>query len=428
MFTINKIITSINTPGVNKNSHFVLYLFVITILFQVTGLKFIWSIESISRIANLLTLIIIFGYTIKVIGTGCYLRKIWYYYLIPGIMIVGGMFLNISINALSNFKLVSFFGLTLPWFTYLAIPSLIKKEAINTETLWRYFYYFMLWANIMGLIEYILIFAGWGASMRVLNTPYGVFLGGRFSLLHMLEDGIAHYRYYACFMEPGTLAMFLLPAIAYAFFHRKYIALSIFVTGLIMSDSLGGFIGAAMLTPMLIYFRGKIRAIGLLLCFFSILLLVINFYDALYQRYENKQNSRIVREENLSNTIANLPEFLINYPLGMPLYESTGKAQQNKLYSGSNFALGNALHRGGVVSLLGYIAILAVSLWYALSRALRKDLSVDEQVTIVSILCLMPFIFQRTGLWDSSLFALLFAPSIIFYLQGGRQEKRSALI
>lgn len=49
---------------------------------------------------------------------------------------------------------------------------------------------------------------------------------------------------------------------------------------------------------------------------------------------------------------------------------------------------------GGIFSFLGYIITLVVSLWYALTMAFRKGLSIDEQVVIVSIFCLMPFIVQ----------------------------------
>lgn len=47
----------------------------------------------------------------------------------------------------------------------------------------------------------------------------------------------------------------------------------------------------------------------------------------------------------------------------------------------------------------------------------RKGLSLDEQAVVVSILGLMPFIFQITVVWDSSIFALMYAPFVIDYLR-----------
>ena len=251
MQSIVRLSPSINNDSSN-NSRFVFILFCIVIIFQITALKYIWSLENVSRIVNLFALITLVPYAFIAVGTEYHPKKIWYYYLAPGIFIFCGMFLNISLGVISNSKLISIYGLTLPWVIYLIIPGIIKKKEIDTQILWKFYYYFMLCSNIFGILDYILMYYG-VSNLRVLNTPFGVFLGGSFSLLYMLEDGAAHYRYYSCFMEPGTLAMFLLPAISYAFFHKKYFGLLVFLIAFFLTDSLGGIISLLILIIIILF-------------------------------------------------------------------------------------------------------------------------------------------------------------------------------
>jgi hypothetical protein len=96
---------------------------------------------------------------------------------------------------------------------------------------------------------------------------------------------------------------------------------------------------------------------------------------------------------------------------------STEQSQRNEAYYGGNFTLGNAFNLGGMLSFLGYLAVLFVSLWYAIASLFRKGLSLDQQAAVVSIIVLMPFIIQRTVVWDSSFFALMCAPFVIGYLR-----------
>lgn len=399
-----------------KNSRFIFALFCITIIFQLTGLKYIWSLESVARIANLLVLILLIIYAFRAVGAEYYSKDVWYYYLVPGIFVFCGMFLNISLNVVSNFKLISIYGLTLPWLTYLIMPSLLKLEVINTATLWKYYYYFVLWANLLGILDYVLMSYGL-SNLRILETPNGIFLGGNFSLLHMLEDETPHYRYYSCFMEPGTLAMYLLPAISYAFFHKKYIGLVVFLLAFFLTDSLGGLASLLMLTAIisfLVFNRKKNYFLFAIVTIFTIAsLLWFNFGELLINRYEDKKLSASVREDNVTNTITNLPALVINFPLGMKLAEETAGFEKNKIYVGSNFAPATYLQYGGIISFVGYLACLIVSLFVSFKSILRADLVLEEKIVFSSIFVLFPFIFQRTTIWESALFAFLFAPTII---------------
>lgn len=402
------------------NSHFVLALFWITILFQLTVLKHIWAIEGLSRFFNSAAVLIVSLYAAHSIISNRFSKNVWHFYILPGLFVFVGMFLNITLNSITNLNTINYFGLMLPWATYLAMPALLKKNACDSETLWRYFYYFMLTAVFLGLSEYFLVFSG-ASSLRMVSIPYGEFLAGRFSILHLLKDGSAYYRFYACFGEPGTLAMFLVPVMAYAYFYKKYIGLSIFILALYLSHSLGGIIAVAMIIPLLVFVSINKRKMPLAISIVVLILvssvIVINYMDDFTLSYEKKQRSATDRIDNVKNTIINLPSMIVNNPIGFELTEGTSAASKNPYYYGSNFAPGHILQIGGINAFLGYSVILLVSLVAAFLRIIRKNISLEEKVVFTSLIVLFPFIFQRTTVWDTAIFAFLFAPSIIRFLQ-----------
>lgn len=416
MLTDYKSLSTVRDQDSITNSRFVLALFWFTILFQITGLKYIWSLESISRFVNLFVLVLLVLYAIKVISSAYYSKNMWYFYLIPGMLIFGGMILNISLNSLTNFKLITYFGLTLPWITYLIMPALVRKELINTKSLWKCFYYFMLWINIFGLLEYVLVHSG-VESLRLLHTPFGEFLGGFFSLFFLYGDGTAGYRYYSCFMEPGTLAMFLLPAITYAFFNKKYIGLVIFLIAFFLTYSLGGTISLLMLIVIISFLLFNRKKKYLIFAFVVAIiisgLLWINFGNSVIEKYEGKNLSAKVREINITKAFTNFPIIALKNPIGLKLAENTKSFEKNKYYIGSNFSPGFYLQFGGVIALAGYIVCLFVSITISFRSLSRDDLSLEEKVVFSSLLVLVPFIVQRSTIWECSLFAFLFAPYII---------------
>ena len=402
------------------NSRFVLALFWITILFQLTVLKHIWAIEGLSRFFNLAALLLMIMYTTHSMFSLRFNKNIWVFYILPGFLVFAGIFINFTLNSITNLNTISYFGLLLPWATYLAMPALLKTNVYDSETLWRYFYYFMLTAVFLGLAEYFLVFSG-VSSPRMVSIPYGNFLAGSVSLFHILEDGSPYYRFYACFGEPGSLAMFLIPVIAYAYFYKKYVGLSIFIFALHLSDSLGGLIAVAMIIPLFVFVSINKRKMPLAISTVVLILvssvIAINYMDDFASFYEKKDASATIRKDNAMNTIINLPSLIVNNPIGFKLSEGTASANKSKYYYGSNFTPGNALQMGGISAFLGYLVILLVSLVAAISRIIRKNISLEEKVVFTSLIVLLPFIVQRSTVWDSAIFAFLFAPSIINFLQ-----------
>ena len=405
---------------VSKNSLLLLALFGSTLIFQVTALKWMWSIESFSRIINLFSLLLGLVISFKALYGTNYSIKIWKYYLIPGMLVFGGMFLNIMLNTFSNFNLVSVFGITVPWIIYLITPYFLLNGVIDAKVLWKYYFYFMLIFNILGILGYYFVFFG-TSNLKVITTPHGQFLSNIFSIYYLQEDGFAHFRYYSCFLEPGTLAMFLLPAIAYAFFYKKYLSLSVLLIVFYLTFSLGGIISLLLMIAVFVfiifnknnkYFFGSIFVLLL-----TVSLLWVNFSGYILDEYVEKDNSAKVREDSFANTLANLPAIILSNPLGLNFGETSDDMEKNRLYSGTNFLPGFYLQYGGILAFFGYLAVLGVSFKVSIKALARSDLSIEEKVVFSSILGLLPFIFQRSTIWESALFAFLFAPFIIAELK-----------
>jgi hypothetical protein len=342
-------------------------------------------------------------------------RKVWYLYLLPGLLVFVGMLINVTRNTMLDVSSVSYYGLILPWAAYLMTPLLLKTGSIDSERLWRLFYYFMVVTVVLGLSDYVAVFVG-TSNFHQISTPNGDFMAGRFSLLYTLEDGIVYPRLYCWFFEPGTLAMFLLPALAYALLHKRYFGLAIMLAGLYFTQSLGGIIGLMMLVAILAFVKFNKGRLVLPAILFSVAVAAViwvSFGEYITKTYEDRNASRTVRVDNLRNTVTHLPAMIINNPIGFRLTKSLSE-REGELNFGTNFTVGNALQFGGVSAFLGYVACLLVSLVCSVSSLFRaRNQSVLEKVVFSSILVLLPFIVQRTVVWDSPIFAFLFAPSVI---------------
>lgn len=398
----------------SKNSKYVIFVFLGILFFQSTMLKFIWSLEDVSRVYNSLVLFISFFFAAHIVLSKNFSRDIRKQYLIPGVLVLVGMILNILINAISNLKLLNQLGLTLPWVLFITIPFLMRKNMINVFSLWKASYYIMLVFLILGLIDYYLIYY-LGGHANLLETPYGFFLLGRFSILFPTEFG-PHDRFYACFAEPGTLAMLLLPYIIYAFLYKKYIGMIVLLVGFYFTYSLGGYIGL-LLISFLVYLH-KTKKKSMLLSLLSATLILGLAYGYVSSKisyeYEKKGGSATVREENFSNGVLNLPKLIVTYPFGMPLAETTEGLSGNDLYTGANFIPLLYFQSGGLLSLVGYILILIMSLKFAFKIFLSKrNYKIEYVVAAFTLITMIPFLFQRTTIWENSMFALLYAPLII---------------
>ena len=403
-----------------------------TILFSLTMYRFIWSMEVLSRLVN--SSLLLFGvlYSINSLIRKKYPRKIMMNIIIPTILIVVGMTLNIFLSSFSNTSVLASLGSVLPWVVLLMLPHLYLAKKIDVITLWKYSYYFMFVAVSLGLLDYVLIFVLKG-STSTLETPYGVFLAGKFSLFHMLNDGMPHYRFYSCFAEPGNLAMLLLPFIAYAAYNKRYVGLVILLTGFVLTNSLGGFISGLLMLVIMSYFSlKKYRIISLLFFTLSTILLYPTIDNFFSQEYEKKAQSNgssdfssaEQREQNIINGVLKVPYFIFNKPLGIKLSSSTSENLRNKDYVGTNFLPITYLQNGGLIAFIGYLMILYTSIKTALSIFRKYNRSpIEYKVVSLSIVVFIPFLAQRTTIWECAWFALLYAPIIMEKLRENSQRK-----
>ena len=51
-----------------------------------------------------------------------------------------------------------------------------------------------------------------------------------------------------------------------------------------------------------------------------------------------------------------------------------------------------------------------------------KNLQLEEQVVFMTLLCLLPFIVQRTTIFENALYGFLFAPAVISRLLKSKQR------
>ena len=399
----------------NENSFFILILFVGSFFFQITLIKHIWQIESISRIFNTLFLAITLLFSLYSLFTLKTKKDIWIFYILPGWLIIIGIITNFLINYYINDEVsVGHLAPAMPWLLFLTIHTLIEKKNINHKKLWKYSYYIMLVRVMLGLFDYFFFFFS-GYSAKIIETQYGIFLAGRFSILHMLEDGSPHFRFYASFAEPGTLGMMILPYITYSFLYKKYIGMSILMVGLYFTFSLGANISLLFLIALLT-FLGPMKKSYFVILFnlLLVIILIITVYPSLKNEFDIKGDSKTVRLDNISDGMSNILEIFTTSSFGLKLEDSTAGAEKNSLYSGSNFIPLNYLNIGGILAFVGYCVIIYFSFHDSIRIILkRKELIIEDYIVATSLIIMLPFLIQRTTLWETSLFALLYFPSLL---------------
>jgi hypothetical protein len=395
-----------------------LTLFWLTAIFQLTELKFIWGIESISRFSNIFLLLFFLVIAFVSVVKNKLSLRVWFI-VGPSFLVCVAMLFNIGKNVLFNPNLASYFGLVLPWAALSASIFLVRMKILDPILLWRHFYYFMLFSIIFSLIEYCFVFLNI-YPLRQLITPNGKFLTGKFTLFHMLEDETPHFRFYSSFAEPGTLSMYLLPAIIYSVYFKKYFSIIIFAIAFFFTYSLGGYIS---LIIMLIVFGFSVlgfRRIKLFILISGILSILFSLliYNNLKDEYEQKGESAGVREKSFVSIFSNFSTIVYENPLGYELQEKTSDYEKENNNLGSNFTPAYAYMLGGVVAFLGYIIVILVSLSSSILFIMKSAGFVSysfRHVASISIIVLFPYIFQRMTIWDSTIFALLFFPVMLKY-------------
>ena len=159
-----------------RNSNFTLILFSSTFLFNITTLKFVYSIEILSRTINSLVLLSCSIYLVHFFLNAKIPKNIFNKYLFPGILIVLGSSINLAYHSIGNTNILSQLGSLIAWLIFLLIPYLYYKKEINVVSLWRYSYYLMLIIVSLGLVDYYFIYYLSG-NADIKNTLVKLYFG-----------------------------------------------------------------------------------------------------------------------------------------------------------------------------------------------------------------------------------------------------------
>lgn len=402
----------------SKNSVLVLFLFSVILLFQITVFKFTLNLEIVSRILNFIFLFTLVILVPKAIINNRNSINITLFYLAPAVLMVLGISLNIGINIYRDFSNFGFLANLSPWLMYISIPTFLDAKQLNTEKLWEYYYKFMLVTTILSLSEYLLVTEFGLMNLKFVTIQYGNFLLGYFTVLYPNGDGSAYYRFYGSFIEPGTYAMYLLPVIVYSFILKKRIATVIFVIALFYTASLGGIASLAIAVVLLLFTsvntgrNTKLIAISVLLI--SALLGYFFLDEYFTQAYKDKNVSREIRENNVSNFFEKLPSLILETPFGIELNDDTEELERiNTNYTGYNFTPGNQFQYGGILAFVGYCFVLLSTVFISFFNIFKKKLDNESKIVLISVIVLFPFIFQRMVILDTCLYGLLFSPVFI---------------
>lgn len=387
----------------------------VTLLFSATGYKYILGIENISTIINGLALIALMIFSGSAIIEQKQSRFCWYWIIFPPVIVIFGLFLNLMVYGLWNGEGAQSIATAIPAIAIIAVVGMLKKVIVKSSELWRDYYRFMLVINIFSLTEYFMVFQGYSFP-RSIVTPYGEFLAGYFTLFYSVGVDEIHYRYYACFLEPGTLAIYLIPAIVYSIYNKKNLAIAIFIFALYMTDSLGGYISFCLTLILITLFArfGKYKIfLNIILSAAIFVLISTQFAEQFKVQYEERGNSRATRELAISNSLTRLPSFIAQNPLGFEPVSTTNELTKKPDFLGLTFTPLIYAQAGGFISFIGYVYLVLVSIILSFFALFQKNMLMLEKIVAISLLGVFPFIFQRSTFYESSLYAFLFLPTLM---------------
>lgn len=387
-------------------------MLVSVLMFQLTVLPDTLNIQPLARLVNTLILFVL------AVGFCLLISKkrptaVILYYSLPLILIILGYSINFML-ALSSDTLGQA-GKLLPYLGALTIPFLKKHDLAKC---WNIFYVFMFWTVVIGIFEYAAIFGGVLEPVRI-ETSRGVFFKGIFSILHYLDGGIPYYRFYGVFPEPGTLAMFLTPALVYALIYSKKLAIGLFLIAIAMSASLGGYVSVLVVVYLFISWKaGKLKYMksGKVVVFILAALCLLMVSEELTGIYKAKQLSASVREEQVSYFIDDFVAIVTDKPFGFILEgESlTALKSENQNYLGNNFSFYTAFVQGGILAFVGYTVFFSLNV-IVLIKYYTQNHDPDRLTAcaMLSLPAVLLYAFQRVTILESLLFAFLFSVPLL---------------
>ena len=399
----------------NNKSKFITILMLSVLFFQISVIPDTLNIKIIARLVN--TLMLCYFFLMAIIMLKDHKSKnIFLLFIFPCLLIILGYVINFSM-ALS-FDALGQAGKLIPWLALLVVPVLIGN---NLEQSWHLFYKFVLWVTIVSLLEYVAIFSGL-LSPTMIETNRGVFFKGIFSILHYLEGGFVYYRFYGVFQEPGTAAMFMIPAIVYSLVYSRWLSLCLFLIAFALTLSLGGIV--SLCVSLVIFFFWKFASKSGYSLFAKIFFLIFTVSSVVYlsgdfiEQYQSKQDSATVREDNVTKFVENFGQMVLKNPFGFVLEGDslTALAEGDDEYVGSNFTFYVAFAQGGFISFIGYTMFFLANCLFLINAFFKKhNENKIYACVIISLPAMLLFCFQRTTILESALYSFLYGSVIMHY-------------
>lgn len=394
-----------------RRPQYLLFLLIAVLIFQVSVIPDSLGIKPLGRLVNILTLLSFLMMMMSAMTQNNPVT-VFFYYITPILFILIGFAINLSRSL--NIEALGWFSILLPWIAALSVPF---HEKLSVSKSWEIFYRFLLISTVITLFEYIAVFSGMIVP-AVIETDRGVFLKGIISIFHGLDNDEVHYRYYSVFAEPGTAAMFLLIGLTYALVFSKKIGATIFLSAICLTDSLGGFFSLLIICVLFMTWKCNEMRCSLATRFFIIMIFIFGSLSSIgffYERYEQKQNSAVVREDNVKQFSENLMRSLAENPFGFELKGKTlSELEGDHNYYGSNLAFYVAFVQGGIIAFLGYswfiIMIVIITIKYFILKPYDNKLLA---CVFISIPALLLFLFQRATIFESVIFSFLYASPVI---------------
>jgi hypothetical protein len=392
----------------------VLTLMLIVLVFQTTVLPDTLGMKSLARVFNAFELFVFLLGALLALASGRVSRAPRFFVVSVLLALVG-----CTINILRNLTPESL-GATaslLPWIAALSVPFM---RSFDIKRAWALFYRFMLWGSSVSALEYAAVMSG-VLPARPMETDRGVFLKGIFSTFFGLADGTVHFRMYGLFAEPGTYAMFLLPAILYAWIRGERKAVALFLGCLYFTDSLGGIASLIVVGATYVFWRSSKRSVGMLMTMGFVAVVMYVGSGALRERYLEKGASASVREDNATMFRENVVSIVTSNPFGLPLtgQSLTELENVNANYLGSNFEIYTIFVKGGILASLGYTILFVWMTWCSVRFILagdsdpRRTRDASSAVAMICLPAMLLFVFQRETVLASALFAFLFVQPLI---------------
>ena len=385
--------------------------FVFSLLFYISNAKVLLGISNLGPFLSILVLATTVPFFIKAPPLNF---RVVIFYFIPILFILVGVLSNYLKNIIDSGSLSANIVTSFAYLYALSFSYYLGNNKEKLDLVLSFYVKFITLCSALAILDLLMISLGIYSPRNVygITEQYAV---GIFSFYGMLLDGSIYPRLYGIFAEPGHYAMYLLPALAHNWIVKNYFSLVINSMCMIATLSLGGYIGVVF-GIFLIYLYATIRSHKLnnLIVLLLVAILALFTFEIFVDMYQQKAGSATEREDIVRLFFINFVDMVQQYPLGYPFFESVEQMTRDEnFFVGTNFTIFNLYMQGGLISMIGYIALILVAAYYVVINCRKKDVGI--QVFCITIPVFILFIYQRMTPFDTYYFPFLIAPYLVYF-------------